>query len=114
MVPGHEPEAAGRFIVDGFKNLGTAVSDYYVQKANQARRQPKLKRLSMVLMFLSAAYVNYDLMISGRRGFLINMAATLLWITPLMQLFSDFTMYLYRRGRRSVLRSNASGAKLTG
>lgn len=100
--------------MDGFKNLRTAVTDYYVRKANQARRQPKLKRLSMILLFLSASYVNYYLMISDRRGFLINMAVTVLWITPLMHLFSDFNMYLYRRGRRSVLRSRGSGANLTG
>lgn len=101
--------------MDGFKNFRTVLTDYSVRKANQARRrQPKFKRLSMILMFLSASYVNYYLMISDRRGFLINIAATLLWITPLMQLFSDFTMYLYRRGRRSVLRSSAAGAKLTG
>lgn len=100
--------------MDGFKNLRTAVTDYYVQKANQARRQPKLKRLSMILMFLSASYVNYYLIVIGdRRGFLISMAATLLWIIPLMQLLSDFTGYLYRRGRRSVLRSRGSGANLT-
>ena len=114
MVPGHEPQAARRFIVDGFKNLRTAVTDYFVRNANQARRQPKLKRLSMIFMFLSAAYVNYYLMNSDRRGFLINMAATVLWLTPLIHLLSDFNRYLYRRGRRSVLRSNASGAKLTG
>ena len=100
--------------MERFKDLRTAVTDYYVRKANQARRQPKLKRLSMILLFLSASYVNYYLMISDRRGFLINMAATVLWITPLMHLFSDFNMYLYRRGRRSVLRSKASGANLTG
>ena len=101
--------------MEGFEDLRTAVTDYSVRKANQARRQPKLKHLNMILMFLSASYVNYYLvMTSGRHGFLISIAATLLWITPLMHLLSDFTMYLYRRGRRSVLRDKASGANLIG
>jgi hypothetical protein len=85
----------------GFNRLRAALADYSVRNASRARRRPRFKRSSVILMLIAASYIDYFVLVN-RSGVLATMAATVLLMTPLTELLADFTRYLYFRGRRSA------------
>jgi hypothetical protein len=81
--------------------MRTLITEYSVRNANRARHYfPRSRLYRMILMLPSAGYLLYYVMVT-RGGSLARMAAMVLVVILMGEVWTDITRYLYLRGRRT-------------